>query len=247
MRNGLSIHVGGFDVNASVEHRHYLDALRNDEVESFMAKLFSSVIRPGMVVLDIGAFVGWYTLLAARQVRPWGKVYAFEPDPRNGAWLSDNIGQNGVGDRVVLVPKAVSNRAEAASFFLHGGDQSRSSLIPSALEAETTVVSTVVLDTFFANSVKVDVVKIDIEGAELRALEGMTETLSRASKGLKLFVECNPSWLRLAGESAQSLTNRLQEVGFTISLIDESNRSLKPVDSSVETAKYVNLYCVRKN
>ena len=56
--NRLSVRVDGFAVTASLEHRHYLQALRRGEIEALMARLFASVIRPGMVVLDIGAFVG---------------------------------------------------------------------------------------------------------------------------------------------------------------------------------------------
>src|SRR6266498_913451 len=186
MPGGVSVTVDGFEVIASIEHRHYLAALRKDEVESLMARLFARVIGPGMTVIDIGAFVGWYTLLAARQVGPYGKVYAFEPDPRNYALLSENLLRNKLHERVVVIPKAVSDDAGARTFFLHGAD-----------------------------------------------------------RNVKLFIECNPSSLRLAGNSPDALIAKLDELGFEILMIDESNRRLAALDSRVETAKYVNLYCTR--
>jgi len=243
--NRLSVHVDGFDITASVEHRHYLQALRRGEVESLMANLFASVIRRGMVVLDIGAFVGWYALLAARKVGDEGKVYAFEPDPRNFELLNENLRLNRVDSRVVRLPRAVSDKAGEQQFFLHGGDQSRSSLIASGGADKSTSVTTVVLDDFLERNLTVDVIKMDIEGGEVNALRGMRETLARAAPTIKLFVECNPGSLQYAGESAQSLIAELRQLGFSIFVIDELKPGLKPVDSTIETAKYVNLFCHR--
>jgi FkbM family methyltransferase len=246
MQTGVSVTVNGFEVNASIEHRHYLTALRMGEVESLMSKLFASVIRPGMIVFDIGAFVGWYTLLAARQVGSYGKVYAFEPDRRNYALLAENLWKNKLHDRVVAVPKAVSAGAGASWFFLHGGDQSRSSLFPSDPQAKKIVVDTVVLDDYFGAALTADVIKMDIEGGEMRALNGMERLLTPANRRVDLFVECNPQSLRLAGDSGPALVARLRELGFDLSIIDEADHSLAPLDSRIESAKYVNLYCTRE-
>jgi FkbM family methyltransferase len=212
-----------------------------------MARLFARVIGPGMTVIDVGAFVGWYTLLAARQVGPYGKVYAFEPDPRNYALLSENLLRNKLHERVVVIPKAVCDDTGARTFFLHGGDQSRSSLIPSDFPAQKVTVETVVLDDFFGPVMKPDVIKIDIEGGEILALNGMERILSCADRRVKLFIECNPSSLRLAGNSSDALIAKLDELGFEVLMIDELSRRLAPLDSRVETAKYVNLYCTRED
>lgn len=244
--NHLSVRVEGFEIVASLDHRHYLQALRRGEVESVMVDLFASVIHPGMVVLDIGAFVGWYTLLAARQVGSQGTVYAFEADPRNYQLLSENLRLNHFDSRVVSLPKAVSDKAGEQRFYLHGGDQSRSSLIPSGGEDQSTTVTTVTLDDILDRDLRVDVVKMDIEGGEVNALRGMREILARAAPTIKLFVECNPGSLRWAGESAHSLLAELRSLDFSIFMIDEAKSRLKPVDLTIESAKYVNLYCVRR-
>jgi len=241
----ISVHVEGLEISASLEHRHYLQALRRGEVESLTTNLFACVIRPGMVVLDIGAFVGWYTLLAARQVGERGKVYAFEPDPRNYALLSENLHMNQLDAQVISLPKAVSNQAGVQRLF-RGGDQSQSSLINSSGEDQTsTMVPTVVLDEILDRSLQVDVIKLDVDGGEVNALRGMRKTLTRAAPTVKLFVECKPGSLQYAGESAQSLMAELHELGFAIFMIDETRPGLKPVDSTIETAKQINLFCIR--
>jgi FkbM family methyltransferase len=244
IRNRLTVRVDGFDITASLEHRHYLQALRRGEIESLMANLFANVIRPGMVVLDIGAFVGWYTLLAARQVGDDGKVYAFEPDPRNYELLSENLRLNQFDSRVIRLPMAVSDKAGIQRFYLHGGDQSRSSLIPSSGGDKSTTATSIVLDDI-RPKLKVDVIKMDIEGGEVNALRGMRETLTSADRTVKLFIECNPGSLQFAGESAQSLLDELRQLEFAMFMIDEVCRGLKPVNSTVETGKYINLFCVR--
>ena len=98
------------------------------------------------------------------------------------------------------------------------------------------------LDDFFGPAMKPDVIKMDIEGGEIRALNGMKRLLSPAERSLKLFVECNPQSLRLAGGSGPALVALLRELGFNIFIIDESSRCLAPLDSRIEKAKYVNLY-----
>jgi len=243
--DNLSVNVDGFAVNASIEHRSYLDALRKGEVENFMTKLFSSVVRPGMTVLDIGAFVGWYALLAARQVGPSGKVYGFEADPRNYCLLVENLRRNKLDGWVVPVPKAVAGGSGTRAFFLHGGDQSRSSLIATDARAQRLVVETVVLDEFFGAGLNPDIIKMDIEGGEMDALNGMDRLLAPRDRDVKMFVECNPQSLRLAGASGQQLVTRLRELGFNLFIIDETSRSLAPLDSRIEKAKFVNLYCTR--
>ena len=140
--NRLSVRVRDFDISASLEHRDYLQSLRRGEIESLMTNLYANVIHPGMVVLDIGAFVSWYTLLAARQVGYQGKVYAFEPDPRNYELLNENLRLNQFDSRVTRLPRAISHKTGIQRFFLHGGDQSRSSLIPSRGDEKSTMVET---------------------------------------------------------------------------------------------------------
>ncbi len=243
--NRLSVRIDGFVLRGSVEHRHYLRVLREGRLDSFMAALFVSFVKPTMVVLDIGAHLGRYSLLAARQVGPGGKVFAFEPHPRNYPLLVLNTKASGLGDRVITVAKAVSDKAGTTTFYLDGYNPSGSSLFAYRRGLEQAIVECISVDDYLGESVPVDVVKIDVEGAELRTLQGMRRTLARAKSHLTMFVEWHPDKLRAAGESAGALVEYLRKLGFQVMVIDEKKRSLSPVKVDAAPAEYYDLLCVR--
>lgn len=236
--------IDGLSLIGPIETRGYLYGLMSHRKDAFFSELFSTSIKAGMVVLDIGAFLGWFTLLAARKVGSAGRVYSFEPDPRSFAVLLRNIDLNRFGDRVIALQKAVSDKTEKSHLFLHAQDPSRSSLVdPSA--ADTTSVDCVSLDEFLDRVVRVDVIKMDIEGGEVQALKGMLATIANASQNLTMFVECNPASLAACGQSALSLISYLKHLNFEVSVIDEQKRELSPDCSRLDSAKYSNLFCVR--
>ncbi|MCG2725697.1 MAG: FkbM family methyltransferase [Elusimicrobia bacterium] len=87
--------------------------------ESFMTEFVKKVIKKGDIVLDLGAHIGYYTLIFAKLVGNEGKVIAFEPSPNNFALLKKNIGINGYKN-VILKQKAVSNKNENIKLYLSG-------------------------------------------------------------------------------------------------------------------------------
>jgi hypothetical protein len=144
---------------------------------------------------------------------------------------------------VIAVPKAVSNKNGTVPLVFISRDPSQSSLYHYQGEDVSTIVEGITLDRFLDKAVIVDVIKMDIEGAELRALEGMEQTIARTNERVIMFVECNVSALYSAGDSATALVEWLTELGFTVMVIDEQNRRLSPVGSDIESVKCVNLYC----
>ncbi len=232
-------------VSASIEDRYYLLSLLDHSPDAFTAQLFKAAIKSGSVVCDIGAFVGYYTLLAARRVGATGKVYAFEPDPRSFEFLDLNIRNNRFADIVTAVPKALSNEAGEAPYYRVDWNRRRNSLVVRGADVAAGTVPSVTLDQFFSDGrERVDVIKMDIEGAEMRALEGMAQTVSR-SPGLIMFAECHPHGLRVSGRTSKEFVERLEAIGFSVSIIDEGIQSLVPVDSRIDTAEFVYLYCRR--
>ncbi len=123
------------------------------------------LIRPGMVAFDVGANVGYYTLLLSRRVGPQGRVIAFEPNPANAAHLQEHLRLNKIGN-VEIVEAAVSDR-EGAAFFSGEGSMGKLSRIG-------TPTKTVQLD----NYPRPDFIKMDIEGGETAALRGSTKILA---------------------------------------------------------------------
>ena len=142
--------------------------------EEETTRLLRRLTGPGMTVLDVGAHIGYYTLLAARQAGPEGKVYAFEPELENHALLLENIELNGY-QNVVPVKMAVSDRTGTADLILTALDSGRHSMYHHGLpEQGSLAVETTTLDAFVESLdwPRIDLVKIDVEGAELSRLGG---------------------------------------------------------------------------
>lgn len=198
-----------------------------------------------MVVLDVGAFLGYYTLVAAERCGPSGKVFAFEPDPRNFAYLLRNVKENGFTDRVATLRTAAADRSGTKPFFLDTGDRSQSSLAFRRLWGRRIEVDCVRLDEWLASGPAPDVIKMDIEGGELLALNGMEETIRRSGSPITLFIEYYPAALRAAGGSGTQLLARLAHLGFDVKQIDEEGRMLSRVDPRIRRGRTTNLYCVR--
>jgi FkbM family methyltransferase len=245
LASSLQVEWERFQVHGSIEHRGYLHALGEGRHEAFATELFKQSIQPGMTVLDIGAYLGEYALIAARAVGSGGKVYAFEPDPRNFEKLLQNIVVNGYTDIIIPIQKAVSDRAGSSSFFLQDADPSNNSLFQPPGVSKRVTAECVVLDDFFLEGNGFDIVKVDIEGAELNALLGMKSILSNTNGKITMFVECNPSALNAAEKSAQDLILFLRDLGFDIHLIDESNRRVASLNIDSNWSKYANLHCIR--
>jgi FkbM family methyltransferase len=131
-------------------------------------------LRPGSVLYDLGANVGFFTLLAARLVGPTGQVVAFEPDPRNARALRGNVALNGLGN-VVVVEQGVSDRVDTAAFSIGTSTTSHLARDGDVNRVDVPITS---LDAFLAGDQRAPtLVKLDIEGEEVRALTGAERLL----------------------------------------------------------------------
>lgn len=143
-------------------------------------KLFCEAIKPGSTVLDVGANVGIYTLLAAKR---GARVFAIEADPKTVEMLRHNIELNGFEDRVTVFPMAVGEREGTVTLYRHEENRGHSNLFdgvdPVAVPCRT-------IDSL--DLPPIDVCKMDIEGSELSALKGMEATIRRSPE-MKLLIE----------------------------------------------------------
>jgi FkbM family methyltransferase len=136
-------------------------------------------LKPGDVVVDAGAFTGDYTFFASRKVGPTGRVLAFEPDPKTRAILARNSKKEKYGDNITIVPKGLWNENTTLRF--NDLNSLQSKLEPNAPSGPNTVTVDVCrLDDELKKLgvKKVDVLKMDIEGAEIEAIQGCEETLA---------------------------------------------------------------------
>ena len=168
-------------------------------------RAFKTAVRTGSVVFDVGANAGAYTVLFAKWVGPTGHVYAFEPDFRAFSALTSHLRLNAVADWTIASAAAVLDRSGPASLFVSespGGSR----LAPSHASTSARPVSGVTIDQMWRErGVLPDVIKVDVEGAELAVLRGARETIAAAGERLTLFVEMHPALWREAGYSLDDL------------------------------------------
>jgi FkbM family methyltransferase len=207
-----------------------IQALAIDAYEPETVRVFTSIVRPGMTVLDVGAHIGYFTLLAARGVGESGKVYAFEPLPANNALLRRNVGENAFANRVSVSDQAVTDRMGQLVLHNSGRDAGTATLYSQG--GTEFGVRTTSLDAWAAELgwPQVDLIKMDIEGAEVAALNGMHE-LKRRYPRLQLICEFNPTTLTYATLEPAALPHALLSCGFTeVSIIGGTLRPVRLPD-----------------
>ena len=190
-------------------------------------ELFKSLLKPEMVVLDIGANFGYYSLIAARFVGSTGKVYAFEPEPKNFRLLVNNIKLNGFSN-IIPLQIALSNENGKARLFLDTTNRAAHSIrqrnvmaVADIVEVETTT-----LDSFVQSKMethRVDLIIMDVQGAEGLVIAGADETLRK--NDVKILMELWPYGLTNIGTDPRDLIRKLYGYGFVITVIDEPGPS----------------------
>ncbi|HYU61182.1 MAG TPA: FkbM family methyltransferase [Solirubrobacterales bacterium] len=194
---------------------------------AFEDRLFERAIRRGATVVDAGAGGGYHTLLAARRVGPRGRVLAFEPDPEDYRALRRNVRRNGVEQRVLTLPLGLGEWADRRPFYRAPSDGNRSTHQNRWWEAPDTQSTS--LDAQIGGC-GIDVVRLDVGGAELEALRGMKLTVELCPE-LRLFVNCDPEALWQAGTSTPMLLEELTHLGFDVRAIDDRAQELLPAGS----------------
>ena len=166
-------------------------------VEPRLTAVLLRHLKQGDVFLDIGANVGYYTVLASRVVGPSGAVIAVEPALRNLCFLATHIRLNGAGN-VRVVPAACSDTA-AVRLFSPGADPARGHLATTVEgTAGAAIVAAITVDALLARAEVIPhVIKIDVEGGELDVLRGAHATLAAsrpvillATHSAKLRTDC---------------------------------------------------------
>jgi FkbM family methyltransferase len=224
----------------------------NGVYEETEARLFEQCIRAGDVVVDIGAHIGYYTLLAARAVGDTGHVYAFEPERGNYALLAANVAANGYAGRVTTVNKAVMAESGELRIFVspdNAGDHHVYAV--SDDDRPSYAIEGVALDAYFGGRPDrtVNVIKMDVQGTEPSALRGMRDLLD-ANERVLFFTELAPPSLRDAGSSPAEYVEALADAGFELHVIDEEAGTVT-LTSPSELARtgdfgredFVNLVC----
>jgi FkbM family methyltransferase len=181
--------------------------------------VMDAVLRPGAVVVDVGANVGYVTALAAARVGPGGRVVAIEPAADNVAVLRENLAANGLAN-VEIVAAAAGPYSGERDLFLRGAVSAVNSLYPdSCYAAVTRVVPVPLVRVDDVVDGPADLVKIDVEGGEIEVLAGMPRLLDDPS--LHLVVEWHPALQQAAGHGPCDLPAALFDRGFVVEHIGD--------------------------
>jgi len=180
--------------------------------ETSVGSALQRVLRPGDVLLDGGAHVGLYTILGALSVGSLGKVIAFEPHPTNIESLKRNVELNRLGLGVVIEQMALTSQCGTANFHWSPSLTTHGRLLGDpASDSNVTPVRTVAFDEYLLDKGgQVDVIKLDLEGGEFQALQGMSRTVSRARC---LILEVNDPRLREQELEPQWFVNWAMRLG----------------------------------
>jgi FkbM family methyltransferase len=219
--------------------------------EPLTTELIKKEIKKGDIVLDIGANIGYYTLIFAKLVGEEGKVYAFEPDPANFALLKKNVKINGY-QNVILVDKAVSNKNGKTKLYISEKSCGLHRIYDIHDGRKFIEIESVRLDDYFKNyNGRIDWIKIDIEGAEWAAIQGMPLLLEK-NKNLKIVTEFAPIFLKEYGIQPEEYLKLLQKYGFRIYNINEDKNKIETCDITEllkiytpEKRNLTNLLCLR--
>lgn len=200
---------------------HESDMMRRrawGDYESEKTELLRTAIRPGMTVVDIGVNKGYYSLMAASLLQGRGRVLSFEPSPENCEWIQRSIQANGF-ECISLFEMALSDRQGEAELNLGTTSGNHSIMSTSYLRGgDSITVQTDTLDNVLRaeNIEHVDVVKLDVEGAESLVLAGAADTLAK-SEDLVLVMDIHPEY----GVDPLAIVEDLEGYGFEIRTVTD--------------------------
>ena len=193
-------------INNQIMYLDEKDSLQlnfNGNFEPVETEIVKKEIKENDIVLDVGANIGYYSLIFAQLIGKSGKVYSFEPDPTNFEILKKNILVN-KHENVILENKAVSNKEGNLKLYLSTENNGMHRIYPSKWCKESIDINSIKIDNYFNKNQKIDFIKLDIEGAEYDALLGM-ESIIQNNENIVIFIEFVPTSLEEHGTNPEKV------------------------------------------
>lgn len=210
--SGLNRKIGGFDIRFPARYARYYESDYEPVTFDFLRRNCKS----GGVFLDCGAHIGLFAVVGAKLVGKAGKVFSFEPTPNTRNVLEEVIRLNDCQNITEVRGEAIAEKSGTATFFDTGNDVSNAnSLVQTERHDEGLSVPTVSIDDFAAErNLKIQVLKIDVEGAELNALRGAFQTLKNDCPPLSLGL--HPNAISQSGATLEEIWNFLNQFDYRI-------------------------------
>jgi FkbM family methyltransferase len=226
------------------------DLISLHSFEPLETKLVMKTIKKGDVVLDIGANIGYYTLIFAKLVGDEGKVFAIEPDPGNFALLEKNVRTN-CYNNVVLVQKAASNVTGSCRLYLCERNKGMHRIYMSRYCNRSVQVECVRIDDLLVDYCgEIDFIKMDVEGSEWAVVEGMALLLKKSAH-LKMMTEFAPYAIKESGVEPGQYLKLLEDSGFQIYQMNYAGMKVEKANiagllrMNTDREDITNLLCVK--
>lgn len=229
--------------NFIVDSQDCLNLQKYGTYEKEERRIFRALILDGDTVVDAGAHIGYHTLLFSQLVGDEGTVFAFEPEKNNFELLKKNV-RIGEYDNVVLERAAVSDVTGQVELYLSEESSGDHRIFSAENERASYIVESVRLDDYFCDDHDVNFIKMDIQGAELRALYGMKRLL--ANDNLKMIIEFWPYGIAQSGHDPEKFLKLLHASGFELYDMLEGTFLYPTLPESYGETFFVNLYCTKK-
>ncbi len=196
------------DLSDLIQRQVYLGVYEREETN-----LVLGYLQPGMTFVDVGANIGYYTLMAASRVGPSGRVFSVEPSQYAVERLEKTVRENHLS-QVTVVRGGLSDRASEERLFIPEPGNHTPTMLGEA-NAPSTAIQVKTLDVCLSewNVERVDLIKIDVEGFEPRVLGGAAQAMA-AGRIRAILCEFNDYWLRRAGTSGRQLYEKLVAAGY---------------------------------
>lgn len=197
--------------------------------EQTTTRLLLELLGNDADLVDVGANIGWHSVVAGHRLGDRGRVHSFEPEPRNLAKLRTNVALSSLGN-VVVNGWALSDGSRADMLSLSEDNLGDHRL--GARRAGRDAVSVAVrrLDDYAGIRSRPLVVKLDVQGSEWHVLRGARKLLASHPHEIVLLCEMSPMMLRECGASVDGLCGLLVEGGFLAAVIDQRTGSIEPVE-----------------
>ena len=214
---GLKRKINGHSLRLPTRYFRYFP--EDYEAENF--EFLTSSCKPGSVIIDIGAHIGLFSVIASQVAGKQGKVYAFEPAPSTYSLLQKTLSINNSGNQIETFQKAVGGETGKITFFVSDGQADNSNSLVEyksdrPLHGIDTEVTTIDAFTKEKNLGHLDFIKIDVEGAEYDTLRGAVQTL----KNLRpvCIVAIHPEPIKAKGDRLEDIYDLIAGCGYRITL-----------------------------
>lgn len=216
------------------QDKHVSRRIREEGIwEPYETSLVLSLLQPGDVFVDVGANIGYFSVLAASVIGECGKVFAFEPDPDNFRLLQANAALNGLQERISAAEAGLAETAADGRLFLSEDNLGDHQIFGAGPERNSVPISLVNGSQYLGPRLqRLDLLKVDTQGSEYQVMAGLLPLLQSLPNVPRVIIELTPLSLRQGGASGRQLIELLATLQQPLSIVDHIQHRLVVSDAA---------------